>query len=344
MLGNTVFVIGAGASVEFGQSMPVGAGLANSIRECMTAELANQRRGGETPIIDGLSYSGFHGQHAAAMQRIRDGIITKESIDDFVDEWRDMPFVPEVAKAAIAYCIASAEAGSSLAPLAPVNDGSPYPSYGLMTGASPDRAGILAQLRNTWLGCILRYSNMAASRRSLVESLQGTSFVTFNYDRCIEQYLWHHVTTALAIPPNEARELLQSVPIIHAFGSIGQLPEMGGHHPFGSHDARYIAGAAANIRTYTESVDSVIGDRIQSVVSSADKLVFLGFAFHSQNLELMIGNEKPKNAEVWGTCLGLRPRRREEVMSYFSKFSIGEPKLYSLTAAALLEEHRDDLF
>ena len=86
LLSRTVFIVGAGASVEFGKSMPVGSALANAIRECLTAELNHHRRGGSTPIIDALSYGGFHGEHESATRRIRDGIVTKESIDDFVHE------------------------------------------------------------------------------------------------------------------------------------------------------------------------------------------------------------------------------------------------------------------
>lgn len=325
--------------------MPIGAALANTIRECLTAELNNHRRSGETPIIDGLSYGGFHSQHEAAMRRIRDGITTKESIDDFVHEWRDVPFLADVAKATIAYCVASAEAGTMLAGLTSQSEG-----YGMagrerpMTRTTPDRAGILASLRDTWLGCVLRYHNSRASRRAFVDALQDTSFVVFNYDRCVEQYLWHHLTTALAVPPDEAREVILSVPIVHAFGSIGQLPELGGHHPFGSHESRYINGAASQIRTYTESIDGLVGDRVASIMDSAEKLVFLGFAFHDQNIRLLFPSERTKPADVWGTCLGMRPRRKDEVFSYFERFGQTKPELISTTAGRLLDEYRDELF
>jgi hypothetical protein len=344
-MSKTVFVIGAGASVEFGDSMPVGSELANTIRECLTAELNNHRRGGATPIIDGLSYGGFHNQHEAAMRRIRDGITTKESIDDFVDEWRDVPFLADVAKAAISYCIASAESGTSLAGLnTPSGSMHSLPGYERpMTHSAPDRAGILASLRSSWLGCILRYHNARASRRSFVEALQDTSFVVFNYDRCIEQYLWHQLTTALAVPPEEARDILQSVPILHIFGSIGQLPELGGHHPFGAHDSRYLTGAAQRIRTYTESIDSLIGQRVASIMGSADKIVFLGCAFHDQNLRLLFPNERSEPAEVWGTCLGVRTRREGELKKYFGGFS-DSPALIPVKAGQLLDDYRDDLF
>jgi hypothetical protein len=345
MLTKTVFVIGAGASVEFGKSMPVGDVLADSIRQCLTAELKNHRRGGETPIIDSLSYSGFHAQHAEAMKRIRDGITTKESIDDFVDEWKDFPFVADVAKSAISYCIASAEAGTSLAELRTAGV-----SYGMvgeerpMTGTAPDRAGVLASLRNTWLGCVLRYHNARASRRAFLDALQDTAFVTFNYDRCIEQYLWHHLTTSLAIPHDEAREVLLSVPILHAYGMIGQLPELGGHHPFGENNPRYINGAETRIRTYTESVEGIVSDRIASIIHGAEKLVCLGFAFHEQNLRLLFPTEPENLSEVWGTVLGMRQRRETEVHAYLARFCKAPPQLISTTAGALLADRRDELF
>lgn len=324
--------------------MPVGSGLANTIRERLTEELANNRRGGSTPVIDALSFSGFHGQHEAAMRRIRDGIVTKESIDDFVHEWGEMPFLADVAKSIIAQCIASAEAGTTLADLTTPTRTDDYGRERLMTNSAPDRAGILASLRNTWLGRILRYHNSSANRRSFVEALKDTSFVVFNYDRCVEQYLWHHLTTALAVPAEDAREVLSSLPILHPFGSIGQLPELGGHHPFGADDARYISGAPTRIRTYTESADGLVGERVAALMETADKIVFLGFAFHQQNLKLLFPKERDRPAEIWGTCLGLRPRQTLEAKAYFNTFSKGEANLVSMTAADLLEDHRDDLF
>ena len=345
-MSKTVFVIGAGASVEFGEQMPVGSALATMIRECLTAELANHRRGGDTPIIDALSRSGFHGQHEEAMRRIRDGITTKESIDDFVDEWKDVPFLPEVAKASISYCIASSESATKLAELSP--PGTNFPALGRlerpMTGNAPDRAGILANLRNTWLGCILRYHNGRARRRSFLDAIQDTSFVVFNYDRCIEQYLWHNLTTSLAVPPAEAREVLLSVPILQAFGSIGQLPELGGHHPFGSHDPSHIYASATQIRTYTESAEGFVGDRIASVISSAEKLVFRGCAYHEQNLDLLFPNGPNGIADLWGTCFGIRPRKLEELNSYFEPLARTMPNLVGATAGEMLEKYRDELF
>lgn len=345
-MSKTVFVVGAGASVEFGASMPVGSALANMIRECLTAELANHRRSGDTPIIDALSHSGFGGQHEAAMRRIRDGIITKESIDDFVDEWKDVPLLPEVAKAAISYCIASAESATKLAELTPPSASFRIPGHfeRPMTGIAPDRAGVLATLRNTWLGCVLRYHNGSARRRSFLDAIQDTSFVVFNYDRCVEQYLWHHLTTSLAVPPDEAREVLLSVPILHAFGSIGQLPELGGHHPFGSHLSSHVYASASQIRTYTESVEGIIGERIASMIASADKIVFLGCAYHEQNLNLLFPEGPNGIADLWGTCFGVRPRRLQELHSYFEPLARTMPNLVEVTAGEMLEKYRDELF
>lgn len=342
-MGNTVFVIGAGASVEFGEAMPVGSGLAHRIRELLAAELNNHRRGGGTPVIDALAHQGFHSQHEAAMRRVRDGIATKESIDDFIEEWKDVPFLADVAKVAIAHCILVAESETKLAELAPVRSNAGLPYEPRMTTA-PDRAGVLAALRETWLGCVLRYHNPQASRRSFLEALQGTAFVVFNYDRCIEQYLWHHLTTALAEPPDEAREILRGVPVLHAFGSVGQLPELGGQHPFGAHEPVRVLNAATQIRTYTESVDGIVGERIASVVQAADRLIFLGSAFHQQNLDLLFPGGPKAPLDVWGTSYRLRPRKLNELQAYLGRAGGYSLRLEDKTAGQFLEAARDDLF
>lgn len=52
----------------------------------------------------------------------------------------------------------------------------------------------------------------------------GVSFVIFNYDRCIEQFLLNWAQDALSQSEVGAAKLVMQIPVLHAFGQTGQLP------------------------------------------------------------------------------------------------------------------------
>lgn len=194
-----VFVVGAGASTEFGGSMPIGLGLATAIEAIMTQETANQSFTG--PISQALmrQKTGLSPVEIRAMQRVQEGVVSKESIDDFINEWRDVPMLQEVAKMGIAHALLEAEKETYWG----------YVATGRMT-----LSGALRQGRDSWLGRILRLHNRSSARRNFVETMSDVAFVVFNYDRLIETYLFYYLKTALAVPESEARDIVLGLPII----------------------------------------------------------------------------------------------------------------------------------
>ena len=113
--------------------------------------------------------------------------------------------------------------------------------------------------------------------------------MTFNYDRCIEQFLLSRFTHTLALSSDAAREALGRIPIYHAYGSLGNLADTSNRVDFGASDM-FTPLAASGIITYTEEVETNRVKQIRELISVADKLVFLGCAYHPQNLELLFGD------------------------------------------------------
>lgn len=334
VMGKTVVVVGAGASTEFSysdaQSMPVGEQLAVSIREVIAAEIRNYRSEGDCPLIDVLSHEGFGGEHLSAMHRIRDGIVGTESIDQFIDEYGDVTKLPEVARVAIAYCLLSAESGTSMGP--PRLD-------------PRDASRTMADLRSSWLGYMLRFHRSNVKRRrDLLSELDDIEFITFNYDRTIEQYLWLHLTRTIGINANEARSCIERIKIVHVYGQMGQLPELGGKIPFGDFSPWSVLSASKEIRTFSESVDSARARLIADAMASADRHIYLGMAFHPQNMQILFPEGRPREgARGFATVLGLRNRRLGEVEALYSSVG-GQLRWDRLTAAQLLSSLHDELF
>ncbi|MFK3888438.1 hypothetical protein [Sphingomonas sp. NPDC079357] len=300
----TVFVVGAGASIEFkgNGSMPIGSQLAIQIESLLDEDIHEQRMGGSGPISRALmQHGGMVSLHVAAMMRIRQSIQSKNSVDDFINEWSDFPKLPEVAKLCIAECILRAEGNSLLANL---------------NGDGYNDAAVLRTLRETWLGQLVRLINPNVPRRDVAGSLSGVAFVTFNYDRCIEMFLYSHFVSTLALSQEQAIAALQSIPVHHVYGSLGKLGQIASNGVvFGAE--RSAGYASRDIKTYCEKIGSDQQKAIYDEIAKADRIVMLGCAYHAQNLDLLFGSAPRIGKKVWGTAVNLPSRRVRAVEEYF---------------------------
>jgi hypothetical protein len=139
----------------------------------------------------------------------------------------------------------------------------------------------------------------------------NVSFVVFNYDRCVEFFLLQALQAMYSIPLNDAASIVQDLSIIHPYGTIGELPHLdnGTQVPFGgveNHDFNYIK-LAQRIKTYTEQIaGSEVTNRIRNEVERAEQVVFLGFAYHAQNMLLLRPIEElALSRPIYGTALGM---------------------------------------
>lgn len=335
-MNDTVFIVGAGASTEFNgtATMPVGSELAVRIEDLLDDELRRLRRREPGPISSCIlrSPGGMINQHELAMQRIRDGIQSRSSVDEFIDEWQDVPKLTEVAKLCIAHLMLKAEEGSVLGDIA----------FG--RGAT---APTLRKVRDSWLGIISRNLNPKARRRDVIDVFKDCAFITFNYDRSIEQFLMSTFVSTHGLSHAEASEALATIPIHHVYGSLGDLEpgkwgtSVGLRTTFGS-DCNRLDLAAAQIRTFTEELASGDIAKLRECISDASRLVFLGCAYHPQNLQALFP-EGPftVSKHVWGTTYQMRPRAVDRVRSYFDDDGV---TLEALTCSQLLTEFQEDIF
>ena len=114
-MGKTVFILGAGASKDLDTWFPTGAELASQIQGFLTGERDRyqQSRTDVGPILQALlRTTGLGDVEWAAIERIRKGIVTAESIDEFIDEYADVPRLAEIGKLAIVQSILFSESRS----------------------------------------------------------------------------------------------------------------------------------------------------------------------------------------------------------------------------------------
>jgi hypothetical protein len=124
----------------------------------------------------------------------------------------------------------------------------------------------------------------------------GITIICFNYDRCIEQYLMHTISAAYGIELKEALDIVEKTfNIIHPYGSLGRItvePDVRSRNKvafgYDIENGMDIEDIAHGIKTYTEQTHDVQNVKaIQTAITFCKNLVFLGFGFNNQNLDLL---------------------------------------------------------
>ena len=149
--------------------------------------------------------------------------------------------------------------------------------------------------------------------------LDSIVLIIFNYDRCIEHYLYHSIQNYYQISAEDVAKLLQSLEVYHPYGTVGSLPWLNSDRAIAFGDlpsVRQLLELASKIKTFTEGTDELSSDvkAIRAHMKTANKLVFLGFAFHRLNLELLLPESEsmklgkpPTGRIVYATAYGISP-------------------------------------
>jgi len=299
---DTVFVVGAGASCELG--LPTGddlrAHIASAIRtnngrsmvfEDETVQAAMMRI---ATARGGMNWSDPIARLGAAADRLRSALPYAQSIDNCLDAHRADEDAVIVGKIGIARAILKAEGDSSLA-----------------TFLGPTHASIVSsekrkQFEKSWYLPIFRLFNSRLPLDRVEEIFQNVSFVVFNYDRCLEHFLMHALMTYYGVNEVVAMRALAGIEIVHAYGKVGSLPWQHEDHPadFGEFQSEYLLEIAQSIKTFTESATSGTIQQARNLIAGATTLVFMGFGFLPQNLQLL---EVPNSnvARVFMTTKGI---------------------------------------
>ncbi|MBI1359728.1 MAG: hypothetical protein GC155_05520 [Alphaproteobacteria bacterium] len=294
----TVFVIGAGASQEFG--LPVGSKLQQTIGSMLNYKFeARNRLSGDSVLWDAIERLNHKQELLAACWKVRDGITLSNSIDNFMDVHRSDPNVRTVGGLAIARAIIHAERKSTL-----------------FFDERNDQKDIdFLAVDSTWVLKLFRYLQEGVTVDNVGNIFSNASFIVFNYDRCLEHFMFRAVRAMYRIGSEQSAKVTETMRVIHPYGTIGRLPWQ---HlnlpdiPFGS-DNPSLEEMAKGITTYTDGMSSTDTQALMHEwMMKAEQICFLGFSFQDQNVSLLsppLGLAPPagRHAEILGTCLGISP-------------------------------------
>ncbi len=294
-----VFVVGAGASAEF--SLPAGAELKEKIARGVHFRFQiGSQIDGDFDLLDVLKRH-FDNKNdkvnvfTQAGSDLSETISTFPSIDEALHWWRARPEIVELGKLAIAHYILEAERKSPLA-------------------AKVGQINV-RDASGTWLETFLSMAVSANDRDRVGDIFQNVTFINFNYDRIIEQYLYWGLQQLAGVNGEAAASAISNLKMIRPYGSIGPLNiELAGGIakdavPFGGGRRSDLFLIAKNIQTFTEqSEDLEISSLIDDVIEAASLVIFLGFGFHQQNLALFrpgVGRARANARAVMASVFGI---------------------------------------
>lgn len=345
--GRTVFVVGAGASKEVG--LPTGEELLRIIGPMLDFRFRDPYGDGGKGSFDPdlaecirvqSNSQDERDRYFAAGRKIKHAIdlSSVNSIDEYLDTHNDDKYINFCGKIAIAKAILSHEKSSALGIRRtndPFND---LPKIGL-----------------SWLSAFFRLLQPGASKKDMRDVFHNISFVVFNYDRCIEQYLLSALRAVYDIDLKTAVEILRTLKVFRPFGSLGPLPWQssdGRGVEFGGHTSQHnFNRIASSIRTFTEQTKD--GDELAEIhdtISRADRLVFLGFAYRKSTLDLIAPPNNNTRRKIFGTAFEI-PEPNLNVISInlwqrfvrardYDNYDTSYIKLASATCAQLFRDYR----
>ena len=283
----TVFILGAGASFEVG--FPLGSELRKQISTKLDINFdrySDSTHKGDLKIYSRLAqtYSNKLNDIANACWHIRDGIILSDSIDDFIDSHQDNECIKICGKIAIAHSILEAEKNSSLY----VDPRNTYNSINF------------SSVEDTWYSKFYRLLTKQLPKTNLEDVFNNVIVVNFNYDRSLEHFLLHAFYKHYNVSKEEAKYLVDKLTVYRPYGSIGNYVS------FGSNSYPTTEDILTNLRTYTEKVSDTEGlKQVHNAMQEAEVFVFLGMAFHPNNINLLRSDLKYKPKSVFLTRKGI---------------------------------------
>lgn len=278
----TVFVIGAGAGKEIG--MPVGSELSVEIarklnirhrlggRELASGDYETAAALRRIAKAKGADYNEWR----AAGCMVAEGIGYTRSIDAYLNAHKDNEKIKSCGKIAITQSILAYEKSCAL----------------YVESTSEGGFKNHTMVEQSWFSDLLYLmQDRIVASDNLDSIFENLCIITFNYDRCVEQFLFHALQHLYQIKQPHASQLMQRLMIFHPYGQVGfmQWDQHGRRKvDFGATDYGEVVELSEEIRTFNEQLEDTRElETLRKYVGDAQRIVFLGFHFHHQNMELL---------------------------------------------------------
>ncbi|HEU4550131.1 MAG TPA: SIR2 family protein, partial [Rhizomicrobium sp.] len=152
---------------------------------------------------------------------------------------------------------------------------------------------------------LLQLLTEGVDRSQVSKIFENVTFVVFNYDRCLEHFLAEALAAYYVDRLDDMRRVVANAKFIHPYGTVGELGWFGSMGPsFGAEvSGEKLLQIAGGLKTFTEQfTDEVLQAKLQTEIERARTVVFLGFAFHEQNMKLLAPKQKSDAKRIFATA------------------------------------------
>jgi hypothetical protein len=206
-----------------------------------------------------------------------------------------------------------------------------------------------ANERLDWLAKVFRrMTSGVATFKEFIQRNAGVSFVTFNFDSVIEDYLIQFVSRTF--PREFSRdECVDAIPVIHVHGRLPPPPwklRKPDSQNLGRDWELWIENAADTVRVIHEDLDTAEVKAGRAAVQHAELIMFMGMQYWPSNLErLGIGDGIPgvRSRHIFGTAMGLEPVDISRILRLLHPITLTNAKIDCAKALGVLpwlETHR----
>lgn len=329
-----VLVVGAGASHDK-YGLPLGGQLASGIASDTNfyfEHIVNRPTRGDADLFDEVIYSKFGHDRAkldlytAAGHRLSAALGSTISVDDALYQLSDYPEAVQLGKICIMRSILKAERNSNLK--LQYERGQPKLDSG----------------RDGWIEQLFSIAITGFKLSEIKYAFKRVTFINFNYDRCIEHYLFWSLQR-LGLTVDDASETIQNLNIIRPYGTLGSILDgTPSFLQFGAVPRSDPLDMIKRIRTFTESEALHDKEKLSTALVDASLIIFLGFGFHHQNMKLLTlsPNLQLRRAKVLATVFGVHDANLPELKSTIHAALRVEDivETHAMTAAEILQKLR----
>ena len=317
----TTFIIGAGASHEFG--LPTGEKLKEVIAQKLNILYDNEQGryvSGDMEILAVFKniarYNPDYTESAQIFQSqgwiIRDNMLQAPSIDNFLHTHRQNRPLVLAGKLAIAKSIMEAEKNSILFPKR--NTYNEPVSYG-------------EDVSKTWISQFFKILIAEKDFETFLDAMNNITFVSFNYDRCIQEFFCRAAKQYFVLDNMEVSRVIDALHIIYPYGTIGDYVWTNNESNFGEiKRVDKLYNSAQNIQTFTEGLGSNKDKGINQAITESDNIIFMGFGFLTLNMNYLFQNQNFTPKQILATAYKLSPNsieyQKDKFKSLFFKSNI----------------------
>lgn len=164
------------------------------------------------------------------------------------------------------------------------------------------------------------------------------SFITFNYDRSLEHYLFDALKHSYQeVNDKECAKKLKNIPIVHVYGKLDHLPweywQNGNKREYGkSTFGEDLLTSSKGINIIHEDFDDSNFEKTHNLIDNTEKIYFIGLnLLNETNLNrlniLSYFKEEKISRKVCGTAYNMEKSERIRVKRYFGANTAGRDRI-----------------